>query len=122
MVNLNKVVQHSLKTAIILKSETLGHGDDLLGQQLMGSFLRKLWASREKPDFILFYNSAVKLLGSSSTVLDALEGLSNAGVDLIACGTCVGFYELKDKLMAGRVSDMKEIVDILLRAEKVLTP
>ena len=111
-----------MKTAIILNGETLGHGDDWLGRQLMGSFLRKLWASREKPDFILFYNSAVRLLASGSGVLDALEGLSNAGVDLIACGTCVGFYELKDKLIAGRVSDMKEIVDILLQTEKVLTP
>ncbi|HVN83181.1 MAG TPA: DsrE family protein [Terriglobia bacterium] len=111
-----------MKTAIVLKGETLGNGDNLLGQQLMGSFLRKLWASRQKPDFILFYNSAVKLLGSSSSVLDALEGLSNAGVDLIACGTCIGFYRLKDSMVVGRVSDMKEIVDILLRAEKVVTP
>jgi selenium metabolism protein YedF len=111
-----------MKTAIILKGETLGHGDDLLGQQLMGSFLRKLWASREKPDFILFYNSAVRLLASGSAVLDALEGLSNAGVDLIACGTCLGFYKLKDNMVVGRVSDMKEIVDILLLTEKVVTP
>ena len=111
-----------MKTAIILKGETLGQGDDVLGQQLMGSFLRKLWASREKPDFILFYNSAVRLLASGSAVLDALEGLSNAGVDLIACGTCVCFYELKDKLMAGRVSDMQEIVDLLMKVEKVVTP
>ena len=111
-----------MKTAIILKGETLGDGDDLLGKQLMGSFLRKLWNSKEKPDSILFYNSAVRLLASGSVVLDALEGLSNAGVDLVACGTCVGFYRLGDTMKTGRVSDMQEIVGILLQAEKVVTP
>ena len=111
-----------MKTAIILKGDTLGDGDDLLGKQLMGSFLRKLWNSKEKPESILFYNSAVRLLASGSEVLDALEGLSHAGVDLIACGTCVGFYKLKDTMITGRVSDMQEIVGILMQTEKVVTP
>jgi selenium metabolism protein YedF len=111
-----------MKTVIVLRGELLGQGDDQLGEQLMGSFLRKLWAARERPETILFYNSAVKLLGPESMVLDALEGLSAAGIDLVACGTCVGFYNLKQKLVVGRVSDMQEIVELLLRAEKVVTP
>ena len=61
-----------MKTAILLKGETLGDGDDLLGRQLMGTFLRKLWNSKEKPDSILFYNSAVRLLASGSEVQPAL--------------------------------------------------
>jgi hypothetical protein len=51
-----------MKTTILLHSESLGRGSDELGQRLIGSFLRKLWASEKKPDTLIFYNSAVQLL------------------------------------------------------------
>ena len=85
-----------MKTTIIFNSESLGKGNDELGKTLIGSFLRKLWASEKKPDTIIFYNSSVNLLTEKSLILDALSGLINAGVDLVACSTCVGFYELKN--------------------------
>jgi len=48
-----------MKTTILLNSETLGRGDDELGKKLIGSFLSKIWMLDEKPDAIIFYNSAV---------------------------------------------------------------
>jgi len=106
---------------IIVNSECFGVGSDELGQQLMGSFLRKLWALDKKPAAIIFYNSGVKLLAQGSTVLDALDGLSAAGVDLIACGTCVSYFKLKEKMVAGRVSDMTEITATLTQSDAVIT-
>ena len=50
-----------------------------------------------------------------------MEALSEAGVDLIACGTCVAFYELGEKIHVGRVSDIQEIVSTLMNSEKVIT-
>jgi selenium metabolism protein YedF len=111
-----------MKTTIILHSETLGRGSDELGKMMMGSFLRKLWASDKKPDTIVFYNSAVHLMTEKSSVLDALSGLSKAGVDLVACQTCIGFYEIEKKLVIGRISEMQEIISILMKSEKVITP
>jgi hypothetical protein len=55
-------------------------------------------------------------------VLDALSGLSKAGVDLVACQTCIGFYEIEKKLVIGRISEMQEIISILMKSEKVITP
>jgi len=108
-------------TTIILHSEALGNGSDELGKTMTGSFLRKLWASAKKPDTIIFYNSAVHLLTTQSSVLDALTGLSKAGVDLVACQTCIGFYEI-EKLAIGRIIDMQEVVSILMKSDKVITP
>lgn len=108
-------------TTIIINSQGLGRGDDELGKTVMGSFLRKLWASTIKPDHIIFYNNAVYLLMQKSGVLDALDGLSKAGVDLVACGTCVKFFNLEGKMAVGRVSDMVEIVSLLIKSEKVVT-
>ena len=110
-----------MKKTIVVNSEVMGCGSDELGATLMGSFLRKLWGSKEKPERILFYNSAVKLMAEGSPVLDALDGLADAGVDLIACGTCVTFFDLKDKMVIGRISDMNEISTAMLNSDKAVT-
>jgi intracellular sulfur oxidation DsrE/DsrF family protein len=111
-----------MKTTIILHSETLGRGSDELGKTMTGSFLRKLWASDKKPDTIIFYNSAVHLLTDKSSMLDSLSGLSKAGVDLVACQTCIGFYEVEKNIVVGRIVEMQEIVSILMKSDKVITP
>lgn len=110
-----------MKTIVVISSSQLGSGDDELGGRLMEAFLRKIWASDIKPALVIFYNSGVTLLAPQSTVLDALDGLSRAGVDLAACGTCVAHYQLTGRLAVGRVSDMQEIVSLMLKAEKVIT-
>lgn len=110
-----------MKTAVIIKSEFLGSGSDELGQKLMGSYLRKLWSLENRPQKILFYNAGVKLLAEGSEVLDALNGLFENGVDLVACGTCISFFELKEKIAVGRVGDMHEIVTTMLEFDKVIT-
>jgi selenium metabolism protein YedF len=110
-----------LSTTIVINSEVLGKGSDELGGKLMGSLLRKLCANKNKPDVVVFYNSGVKLLARGSSVLDALDALAEAGVDLVACGTCVAFYEIGQRIAAGRVGDMQEIVSTLMNSEKVIT-
>lgn len=110
-----------MKKVIIINSDSLGRGDEALGQRLMGAFLRKLWAREEKPDAIIFYNSGVKLMAKGSAVLDALDGLYGSGVDILACGTCVEYYNLGNDIQVGRVSNMEEIVSILMKAESVVT-
>jgi len=109
-----------MKTAVVINGATLGAGPDDLGEKLMGSFLRKLWAEAPKPDTIVFYNSGVKLVAEGSSVLDALTELAAAGVDLVVCGTCVGYYGLEKMIRMGRVSDMREIVSIMMHSGKVI--
>ncbi|WZL83246.1 sulfurtransferase-like selenium metabolism protein YedF [Vallitaleaceae bacterium 9-2] len=113
--------EKKMRTVYILNNEFMGHGDDELGHKLMGAFLKKVWIRKEKPHAIIFYNSAVKLLAEGSMYLDALNGLQDAGVDLIACGTCIDFYGLSDTIKVGRVSGMEEIVDITQQVESVVT-
>jgi intracellular sulfur oxidation DsrE/DsrF family protein len=110
------------RTTVILHADSLGRGSEELGKTMMGGFLRKLWASAKKPDTIIFYNSAVLLLTDKSLVLDALNGLSKAGVDLVACQTCIGFFEIEKNLVVGRIVDMTEVVTILMKSDTVITP
>jgi selenium metabolism protein YedF len=106
---------------VILNSEQMGRGDDALGAKLVGSFLRTLVGLDPKPDALVFYNAAVKLLGPGSTSLEALRQLDDAGVDLLACVTCLEFFELTSKIEIGHVSNMREIVQRTLAATKVIT-
>jgi selenium metabolism protein YedF len=106
---------------VVVNSETLGDGSEELGAKLMGSFLRKLCTASPKPEVMLFYNSGVKLLAEGSRVLDAVTILAEAGVDLVVCGTCAGYYGVTDKLVVGRISDMAEVVGKMLESEVVVT-
>jgi selenium metabolism protein YedF len=108
-------------TVVVFHAETLGRGDDALGAKLMGSYLRTLVAVDAKPDALVFYNAAVKLLSEGSPHLEALRALHAAGVDVLACVTCLEHFALTSKMGIGTVSNMREIVQRTLAASKVVT-
>jgi selenium metabolism protein YedF len=110
-----------MSRTIILRSDKMGEGDDTLGALLMPKFLAQLNAAASKPDNIVFYNSAVKLLVEGTAASQALSELFDAGVDLVACGTCITHFSIGDKLATGRVSGMQEIVDIINDSSSVIT-
>jgi selenium metabolism protein YedF len=110
-----------VKTVIIINSDTMGRGHDRLGDVLMGKFLQTLTDMPEKPVIIAFYNIGVRLLCDGSPVLEPLGKLQTAGVDLLACGTCLDFFDLRPQILVGRASNMREITGALLTADKVIT-
>lgn len=106
---------------VLLHAEQMGRGDEALGAKLMGSFLRTLATTEPKPDAIVFYNAAVRLLGPGSAQLEPLRELHQAGVDLLACITCLEFFALTKDIQVGQVSNMREIVQRTMAAAKVVT-
>ena len=110
-----------MSRTIILSSDRMGEGDDALGALLMPKFLDQLNAASTKPDNVVFYNSAVKLLIEGTASSAALCQLFDAGVDLVACGTCVTHFNIGDKIATGRVSGMQEIVAIINGSSSVIT-
>ncbi len=89
--------------------------------KLLGTYLRTLAALDPKPDALVFYNGAVRLLGPGSAHLESLRQLEAAGVDLLACITCLEFFGLTQTLAAGQVSNMREIAQRTMAAAKVIT-
>jgi selenium metabolism protein YedF len=105
-----------------ITAATMGSGDDELGALLLRSFLKTQAELEPKPDAILFYNDGVKLCCEGSNLLDDLRGLEKEGVEIIACGTCLNFFDLADQLRVGRVTDMLEIAGRLAIAGSVVRP
>jgi selenium metabolism protein YedF len=109
-------------TVVQITAATMGSGDDELGALLMRSFLKTHLQLEGRPDTLLFYNGAVRLCCAGSVLLDDLRALSAAGVEILACGTCLNYFGLADELAVGRVTDMLEIVTRLHEAGRVVRP
>jgi hypothetical protein len=105
---------------VLLGAEGLGRGDDDLGRTILGNFLKSLVANPLRPDKIVCWNAAVRLLAVGSPVVGALQDLEGVGVEILACKTCVDRFALQDSLRAGEVTTMPAIADLLLRGD-VLT-
>jgi peroxiredoxin family protein len=66
-------------------------------------------------------NSGVFLTTEGSEVLEILQGLSQEGVQILSCGTCLDFYGIKDKLAVGEITNMYTAVEMLSSAERSIT-
>lgn len=96
---------------ILITDNKLGNGDDKLGTMLMKSYLYALSESDKLPTDILFLNSGVKLVAEGSESIDSLKKLEERGVNIASCGICIDFYELKEKIQVGQITNMYAIVE-----------
>lgn len=115
-------VEPADKYVVVIASETMGKGNDELGAILIKAFIHTLLQMETLPTRMLFYNTGVKLAAQGSPVLDDLSQLSEAGVEILVCGTCLNYFGLTDKLAAGAVTNMYEIATTMAAAPRILTP
>jgi selenium metabolism protein YedF len=104
-----------------ITSDELGKGDPELGAALMKMFLYAATESDSPPSALVFLNSGVKLVTENDEAAGHVAKLEKAGADVLVCGTCLDYYGLKDKLKAGRVSNMYEIQATIVGAEVLVS-
>ena len=114
------VMSKAGKTVMLIASDRLGDGPEELGRLLMKNFIITLLDMAAVPDLMLFVNTGVLLTTEGSEVLEALEKLGNCGVEVFSCGVCLDFFQRKDKLAAGAVTNMFTIAESLLQARSVI--
>ncbi|HOK63389.1 MAG TPA: sulfurtransferase-like selenium metabolism protein YedF [Soehngenia sp.] len=119
--NHKKMVEVDENFVIAIQSEHMGRGDEKLGEILMKSFIYTVKETKPYPKTMLFFNSGVKLTVAESEVLDDLKALENEGVEIISCGTCLDYFNLKDKLEVGSISNMYTIYEKLRNSTNVVT-
>jgi len=105
---------------LVVSAEGMGQGEAELGHILMRSFFHTLGEVEPRPQTLLFFNSGVKLACEGSPALEDLGALEEAGCELLVCGTCLGYYEIQEKLAVGQVSNMYDIAEAMLNAGKVV--
>ncbi len=105
---------------LVVSADVMGRGDAELGNILVRSFFHTLGEVEPLPQTIVFFNSGVKLACEGSQVLDDLCALAEQGIEMLVCGTCLGYYELTEELDVGQVSNMYDIAESMLGAGKVV--
>ncbi len=115
-----KEAQLGSDLVVFIDSDSLGRGSEELGKILMRSFMHTLAEADSQPALLIFVNSEVKLTCEGSEVLEDLRTLTARGVAILSCGTCLDYFGLKEKLQAGRISNMYEILNSLAQAGKAL--
>lgn len=110
------------KIVVYINSNQMGVGDETLGATLIRSFIHVLSEMERKPNTLIFVNSGVWLTTEGSPVLEDLQSLSEKGVAILSCGTCLDFYKRKDKLKVGVISNMYDIARTLFEADRLIRP
>lgn len=107
---------------IAFQKDMLGQGPEELGKLLIKGFINTLPELDQKPDSIIFMNSGIFLALKGSPVNESLKKLENAGVHILVCGTCLDYFDKKQEIGAGIISNMYDILDKLSQTSKVLYP
>ena len=104
----------------LIAADTVGRGPEELGGILMRSFLHTLTEVTPCPEVLVFMNTGVRLVVEESPVLEDLRLLAGRGVEILACGTCLEYFKLKDRVAVGTVSNMYTIAETLVGAGRVV--
>ena len=106
---------------IMVGKDTLGEGSEELGDVLVRGYFYTLTEVEPYPKALLFINSGVNLTVTDSPVIDHLRTLESKGVEILSCGTCLDYFNLKDKLGVGGVTNMYTIVETMNKAKNTIS-
>ena len=107
-------------TVVAISRNTMGEGSKELGKILIKGFIYSLTELPAPPDFLIFLNSGVYLTSDGSNAVEDLKKLEEKGTVILICGTCVNYYELKDKLAVGTITNMYDISEKMANAGRVI--
>ena len=108
---------------IVARSNKMGRGEDELGTILMRAFVNAIGELDRLPSHIILYNSGVLLAVEGTDTADTLAALNEQhGIPIIVCGTCADYFEIKERLRVGTISNMYRIMQLQTEAGHVLYP
>lgn len=102
------------EVVVLIKSSLFGEGDPKLGNILMKSFLVSLLESDKKVKALIFMNSGVELTTRNFEIIEVLKVFEEKGSVIYSCGTCLDFYDLKEELKIGLITNMYSSVELLV--------
>lgn len=109
-------------TVICLSADTMGRGDETLGDLLMKAFVHTLAELTPQPDVVVLYNTGIHLAKSGTQTAEDLRILSEKGLTILVCGTCVNYFGVQDQIHVGTISNMYDIADTLAQAGRIVSP
>jgi len=108
-------------TLVVINREGMGSAEPALQKKLVATYLKLLAGNGSLPGAIALYADGVKLACEGSPVLPELADLEARGVHVILCRTCLDHFGLAEKVKAGVIGGMGDILAAQAMAAKVVT-
>jgi selenium metabolism protein YedF len=105
---------------LVFSKNRIGDGAEELGKMLVAGFLDTFKEMERLPKKVIFLNSGVDLVLKGSPVVPVLKEYELKGIELLACGTCLEYYDKLDEVAVGRVSNAYDILNATINAGKVI--
>lgn len=109
--------------AVFYNKNSIGTNEGELGFNLAKMSIFTLAESDNLPAYVLFMNEGVKLVAGEvePQVVDNLNAMIAKGTKVLVCGTCLNFYNIKEEIKVGTVSNMYDILGAMQTVGKVIT-
>ena len=109
---------------VLVRQEGLGQvgpADKQFGLEMLDKYFHALEGQPLKPQAICFYTDGVRLVCEGSPVVFSLRLLQGMGIRILVCKSCLDRFGLSDKVAAGEIVGMNDIVGLTMEADKVIT-
>ena len=103
-----------------ISGECLGNEEPELGKMLMKGFLSNIKNLDQKPKTVIFVNNGVRMLTTNEETVAIVKELADIGIEILACGACLEYFQLVDYLKVGVISDAYTVSNKLFNADKVV--
>ncbi|MHC5374372.1 sulfurtransferase-like selenium metabolism protein YedF [Enterococcus sp. LJL120] len=113
--------QESSEFVVIFGKQILGEGNPELGKMMMQSYIYSLTELPQAPTQLIFFHGGVFLTNQDSPVLEDLKKLADRGTEISTCGACLDFFDIKEQLAIGEITNMYTISLTLATAGKVIS-
>jgi len=114
----------SKKIVVIVRQDGLGGvapQDTPFGRKMFDNLLHSMEGQALKPHAICFYTEGVRLTCEGSPVLFSLRLLAKMEVRIVTCTSCLEYYGLESKVAVGEKGTMRDIIQLALEADSVIT-
>lgn len=108
------------KFLIEITQNGMGRGNEELGVILIKNYLKLINEEDKRPRFITFYNEGVKLICKGSPTIEELKALADNGVIMLACKTCLKYFNLTNQMEVGTQGSMMDIIELQKISEKII--
>lgn len=106
---------------ILFGSDSIGHGNETVGQILANEFIYDLALQEDLPTAVVFYNSGAKFTMKESPVLEQIVELEDLGVEILTDSVSAEAYGGEENVGVGEVVDPYIIVALLTSQPGVIT-
>lgn len=114
------MTREAMETLYYVRSDSLGV-DPEIGCRLAQAFWNSLHERLQGTATFAFANRGIFLAMDDSPVLEGLKRLAEKGCPIYVCGSCMDYYDVRDRLAVGEPGSIPILQQLMCDATKVIT-